>query len=53
MRNLYLHIKANFSFRYISEDDFKSITGNESRNELFGAEMRRVQFKRGKLLQAV
>lgn len=27
-------------WEYISEDDFKSITGHESRNELFGAEMR-------------
>ncbi len=27
-------------WEYITEDDFKSIVGNESRNELFGAEMR-------------
>jgi len=27
-------------WEYITEDDFKTITGSESRNELFGAEMR-------------
>lgn len=27
-------------WEYISEDDFKSVFGNESKNELFGAEMR-------------